>query len=222
MPLMQSGSKKAFKKNVETEMNANPSPKDRAQNLAIAYAVKRRNAKKMASGGMVPEEDMGRNHDEIVSQHSVDNEDLDPTYEPEHSAKNAVLKEMDFSKKAQEHEDLAHPVEPMESASPAEDDLPHGMLSQGSIAKRIMQKRLALARGGDGIERHYAEGGVVDEMGLQDQEVDPDMFLTHNMEEIPMEHKTHLDDLDMESKSERRKRMVSGLMDKIRARHMGK
>jgi hypothetical protein len=50
MPLIKSPSKKAFKKNVETEMKANPSPKDRKQNLAIAYAVKRRN---MAKGGSV-------------------------------------------------------------------------------------------------------------------------------------------------------------------------
>lgn len=50
MPLRQSPSKQAFKKNVETEMKANPSPDKRKQNLAIAYAVQRKN--KMAAGGM--------------------------------------------------------------------------------------------------------------------------------------------------------------------------
>jgi hypothetical protein len=49
MPLMQSGSKKAFKKNVETEIRANPDKADRAQNLAIAYATMRKNKK--AYGG---------------------------------------------------------------------------------------------------------------------------------------------------------------------------
>jgi hypothetical protein len=56
MPLIQSKSKKALKKNIETEMKANPDSKDRAQNLAIAYSVQRKNAaKKMARGGPVTE-----------------------------------------------------------------------------------------------------------------------------------------------------------------------
>lgn len=55
MPLMQSASKKAFKKNVETEMDANPGKAKRAQNLAIAYSVQKKNKpkKKMAEGGAV-------------------------------------------------------------------------------------------------------------------------------------------------------------------------
>ena len=56
MPLIQSGSKKAFKKNVETEMDANPGKDNRAQNLAIAYSVKRKNRKKMAEGGSIETE----------------------------------------------------------------------------------------------------------------------------------------------------------------------
>lgn len=55
MPLIKSSSKQALKKNIETEMKANPSAKDRKQNIAIAYAVKRRAAHKkhMAQGGNV-------------------------------------------------------------------------------------------------------------------------------------------------------------------------
>lgn len=53
MPLIHSKSKKAFKENVEAEMHANPGPEHRAQNLAIAYSVKRKAAKKKASGGTV-------------------------------------------------------------------------------------------------------------------------------------------------------------------------
>lgn len=53
MPLIRSGSQKAFKKNVETEMSEHPGKEDRAQNLAISYAIKRKNQrKKMASGGL--------------------------------------------------------------------------------------------------------------------------------------------------------------------------
>jgi hypothetical protein len=53
MPLIQSKSKKAFEKNVKTEMDANPGKENRAQNLAIAYSIKRKNSKKMAHGGKV-------------------------------------------------------------------------------------------------------------------------------------------------------------------------
>lgn len=54
MPLIKSPSKKALKKNIETEMSANPSKEDRAQNLAVAFSVQRKNQrKKMAEGGKV-------------------------------------------------------------------------------------------------------------------------------------------------------------------------
>lgn len=52
MPLMPGRSKKAFKKNVETEMEAG---KPQKQSLAIAYSVKRK-AKKMAQGGSIKDE----------------------------------------------------------------------------------------------------------------------------------------------------------------------
>lgn len=53
MPLMPGRSKKAFSKNIETEMSEGK-PQDQA--LAIAYSVKRKNKrKKMAQGGMVNE-----------------------------------------------------------------------------------------------------------------------------------------------------------------------
>jgi hypothetical protein len=51
MPLIQSPKKKAFEQNVKTEMEANPGKKNRAQNLAIAYSVQRKNRKAM--GGVV-------------------------------------------------------------------------------------------------------------------------------------------------------------------------
>jgi len=51
MPLIQGKSKKAFKENMETEMDAG---KPQKQALAIAYSVQRKNkAKKMAEGGEV-------------------------------------------------------------------------------------------------------------------------------------------------------------------------
>src|ERR1700685_1284216 len=50
MPLIKSAKKSAFKKNVETEMEAHPNK--RKQDLAIAFSVQRQaKKKKMAEGG---------------------------------------------------------------------------------------------------------------------------------------------------------------------------
>jgi hypothetical protein len=79
MPLFQSSSKKALKKNIETEMDANPSPEKHKQNLAIAFSVQRKNKgkKKMAKGGEVsagdekrPMPDDTHNDSQDVSQNS--------------------------------------------------------------------------------------------------------------------------------------------------------
>lgn len=57
MPLIKSSSKKAFQKNVETEMAANPEKSKRSQNLAIAYSIQRKNkGKKYAKGGMIDDQ----------------------------------------------------------------------------------------------------------------------------------------------------------------------
>ena len=62
MPLIHRGSKKAFEKNVKTEMEADPGEKHRAQNLAIAYSVKRK-AQKMSKGGIAKEYGSGPEQD---------------------------------------------------------------------------------------------------------------------------------------------------------------
>lgn len=79
MPLIKSKSKKAFEKNVETEMEANPGKEHRAQNLAIAYSVKRKAKKKMAEGGAVsaktekrPMPDQTTNSSKMTSQNTGD------------------------------------------------------------------------------------------------------------------------------------------------------
>lgn len=64
MPLVQGKAPKSFSSNVSTEMHAG---KPQNQALAIAYAVKRKNAKKMAHGGV------------------VENEKLRPMHEPAHN-----------------------------------------------------------------------------------------------------------------------------------------
>ncbi len=75
MPLMQGKSKKAFSKNVSTEMHAG---KPQKQSLAIAYSVQRKNKKKMADGGEVlsakdekrPMPDGRYNDSDLVSRNS--------------------------------------------------------------------------------------------------------------------------------------------------------
>lgn len=59
MPLIQSPKKKALEKNIKIEMDAHPGKEHRAQNLAIAYSVQRKNKgkKKMAEGGAVLSKD---------------------------------------------------------------------------------------------------------------------------------------------------------------------
>ena len=70
MPLIKSGSKKAFEKNVKTEMDANPDKKDKAQNLAIAYNVqKQARKKKFAEGGVA---------ETAPAEHMVDESSVTP------------------------------------------------------------------------------------------------------------------------------------------------
>jgi hypothetical protein len=68
MPLIQSSSKKALQKNIKTEMEAHPGAKHRMQDLAIGYAVKRRN---MFSGGEA-ESDKQRSEERHVDQNCMD------------------------------------------------------------------------------------------------------------------------------------------------------
>jgi hypothetical protein len=76
---MKSPSKKAFKHNIEAEMNAHPAPEDRKRNIAIAYAVQRKakNKRKMAEGGSIsasnekrPMPDNRYDDSKMVSQNS--------------------------------------------------------------------------------------------------------------------------------------------------------
>lgn len=89
-----------------------------------------------------------------------------------------------------------------------------GLFPKGNIAKNIMAKR--------GMKR-MAEGGPVDEMGLQDQEYDPDRFLSEHMPELHFDHLTHLDsgDSDVEADGEqdtkqKKRAMISKIMANMR------
>lgn len=69
MPLIQGKSKKAFEENIKAEVGAG---KPKSQALAIAYNVKRHNARKnMAMGGMVTNEKLHPQHEPSDSSHAA-------------------------------------------------------------------------------------------------------------------------------------------------------
>ena len=78
MPLMHGKSKKAFEHNVRTEMEEHPGR--RAQNLAIAYAMKRK-SKKAHGGEVKPESKPKPEHmtedEKIAENEAIDNESLE-------------------------------------------------------------------------------------------------------------------------------------------------
>lgn len=82
MPLIKSASKKAFQKNVETEMKANPGKANRAQNLAIAYSTQRQAKKrKMASGGEIKAASSRPTIDEMEQRSMRMTDHLDPEHD---------------------------------------------------------------------------------------------------------------------------------------------
>lgn len=147
MPLIKSKSKKAFKKNVETEMDAG---KPQKQSLAIAYSMKKRAKKKMAQGGMI-------NDAESMKSAEQDNQ-MSPAAKKPNFTSPAMAEYMadKFAKGGMINED--------ESMSSAEQDMEPSMPSQedndaadhySSIADAILAKKRA-------ARQNLAEGGMVD------------------------------------------------------------
>lgn len=82
MPLIQSGSKKALKQNIKTEMDAHPGKSNMKKNLAIAYATKEKNkGKKYAEGGECPECASGKCAMHMAEGGEVSNEKMHPEHE---------------------------------------------------------------------------------------------------------------------------------------------
>jgi hypothetical protein len=94
--------------------------------------------------------DRSRGYDKSVLKENYGeshNEKLDPRDEPEHGVEKEMMKQHRFGYKAQEYEDLPHPMQPKEEHSPDEEDMPHGMMGADAkmITKAIMRK---MAMGG--------------------------------------------------------------------------
>lgn len=166
----------------------------KAHNLAIAYAVKKRFTK--SRGG---------------------DEDLSPASEPEHSAENAVMKQMDFDKKAQEHEDLAEPAEPSRHV------LPHmargGIVKSPSMVAQNIMKMRKMAKGGMVESDDRPEGDEsIDNFGYEDH---PDNDFLADEEQTPYFNPNQADLREPDAK-ERRKSMISNIMRGLHAKHLGK
>lgn len=142
MPLKQSPSKKAFSKNVKMEMHAGK-PQD--QSLAIAYSIKRKNArKKMADGGDVSEEKplkIELMEDQSEKRPLI----IEPADEDEMSASDSAMKrrKMAYGGKA---EDTNEPSVPMRKADnmrlPEDDYMSEEMAPGGMSDMEESDKRL--------------------------------------------------------------------------------
>ncbi len=175
MPLIKSASKKALKKNIETEMHANPAKADRAQNLAIAYNVMRKNKRKMADGGEVTESskdpmemDMMKRPDDMKSQGkeathemraNADDQEDEMSMRMRHQrelAAGGFIGESDHATIDDSMDsmemDMEHQHEDMSNQ-----DLMEAHMDQGDRAARIMGR---MKKGGDLVL--MAEGGEVD------------------------------------------------------------
>lgn len=186
MPLMHSKSKKAFKKNVETEMRANPEPKDRARNLAIAYSVQKK-AKKMANGGSIKDEkrpmpDQAHNDKAEVSRNSGNKPAMEDSWTSRPDMKQSqkgpkmtaikhpkMVPQDGYSVRLRDQED-----DLQESASvndgpqrqPPEQDNEDGADRQGP-------KVPDMARQHDNGRKAYAKGGMInEEVPMKDAEED--------------------------------------------------
>jgi hypothetical protein len=200
MPLIQGKSEKSFGKNVGTEIDAG---KPKKQALAISYAIQRKMAKKkmheggkMAYGGSVVSpstdsdaqqmsmEDTRKNQianafgSKKAKGGMIENEDLNPTYEPEHGAEMEMMKEHHYPSFSQQHDDLEEPHEADYHEMPDEKDTPHGMV--GNIAQAIMRRKMA--HGGMLHKDRMAMGGM-----MRSSKMDEEMMHPHEKIMTPHE-----------------------------------
>lgn len=166
MPLMQGKSDKAFTKNVKTEMDAHPGRTK--QNLAVAYAIKRRNMK--AKGGEMCPDCMSAGGKCMAHGGLVDE-----SRERDAHAGMAGDRDQDLE---------MVPMAEGTSGSPTEDAAVRGT-HEMSPAEMIMEKRRN-AQGIDhegrkrdpGIDIHLSKGGYVDSS-------EDDIAPIHDFSELP-------------------------------------
>lgn len=226
MPLIKSGSKQALKKNIETEMRANPSMKDRKQNLAIAYSVMKHNKKKMAKGGM------------------VENEMLYPHHELGKGPQTGISKDSDVYSGLDQFESLDMPSENRMSAEPESMDKPSGML--GMDAQYIVDNLRKMAEGGqvsptpspsptlpgaqafsDSLKKAlHAEGGEIEGLGDDQMNSDfvPDDVLSQDSDPMSedLSRSSNMIQAQDEDDQNKMKGRMNQIMSELHARHYGK
>jgi len=193
MPLMKKSSKKAFKHNVEAEMHAG---KPQNQALAIAYSVKRKNAKKMAKGGQVPQSAAQDEKRPMPDQVSNDSKDV---MRADHKKANGQDNWLDKPTVKQAQMNNGRAVKPIKypaikgtdgvfqvrlrdeeddlqkSASPANpDEQPVKDLDEEDAKKEGKSPDMA-APHNDEQRKAYAKGGMInEEVSFHDSEEDED------------------------------------------------
>lgn len=140
MPLMQGKSKKAFSKNVETEMEAG---KPQKQSLAIAYSVQRKNKRKMAAGGEVKAQNP--QPADIHTAADEEQERITSGIEARMKAKQAAGKP-GYAEGGAVNPKLAQSRAPQRPVHPM--DLMSDNERATSIADAILEKRHRMAEGG--------------------------------------------------------------------------
>jgi hypothetical protein len=234
MPLIKSGSKKALMKNIKTEMEAHPGKENRAQNLAIAYSVQRKNKKKhMAEGGKVEHDaDKPWSHEDKkdFAQGASEMSPLaqkiknavmgTPSPAPQMKAHGGEMHEEDMH---EEHggEVCSHcagtgKMSHMSHHERMEHEPDHEMPHDKSMVERIMQKRKHMAEGGQvDLEEHAVEGpGERDKQNLEASK--KEMYDDSQLEAQPMDSNEHGDDL--EDEDEHGQDHISKIMRKMKMR----
>jgi hypothetical protein len=150
MPLIHSKSNRALQKNIKTEMDENPGPSHRAQNLAIAYAIKRK-AKKFAHGGFVQDEeesgyeDLPDDHDAVHEDDIVERAMKKRMYSKGGMVANGGEDDLDnlADGKPNEFDDLAmrDDLEFSYDGKNSGDERGHPLEEDDDIVSRIMKKR---------------------------------------------------------------------------------
>jgi hypothetical protein len=191
MPLMNGKSKHSFEHNVQIEKG---NGKSKAQALAIAYEMRRRNAKKEADAGMPSDgaSDMGPM--ESDSQPSPMN------------SRDALIKRLMERRKMAEG-GMVDDVPELDKKKAQ--DFEHGATESGFQPRRWLQN----IKEGLGMEHkddvaHYYEGGEVESQDDEDQALDSQDFLT-------------ADEPEMDPK-EARRHMITSMMQKLHLKHFGR
>lgn len=216
MPLLKSPSKKALSKNIETEMDAHPSPEKRKQNLAVAYSVQRQaKKKKMAEGGEVrpsADERLRRSLDMLEGASSMHSEEID--------ARREKMSGIDDADDEREMRMMASggEVDARKERMVDEDEMPmygEDMLEDESIHASIRRK---MAKGGEvDVQESNGDESLNDEDDLSFEAARKKTYFDDSqLSAQPEDSNEHADELDDEDEHD----MVDVIRRKIKSKSM--